>query len=113
MEIKEMSLEDSQLVVSSLLKQLRETQTIMDEKARKAKHLMEDLERAQDDERSTRQALRKILTPLVEERAALYLIHEDDVVRRLAKEILNSNDGMIGEAMEMKKATAGSYRMGR
>lgn len=94
MEIKEMSLEDSQLVVQSLLNQLRETQAIMDSKAKLAKHLAEDLERAEDDERLTRQALRKILKPLVEERAALYLIHEDDVVRRMAKEILNDSDDM-------------------
>ena len=112
MQIKEMSPEDSQLVIQSLLKQLRETQTIMDEKSRKAKYLAEDLERAQDDEHMTRKALRKILVPLVEERAALYLIHEDDVIRRLAKEILNNSDTV--ELLEKAYEAKTTYpRMGR
>jgi len=92
MKIKEMSLEDSQLVVQALVVQLQEAKEIVDNKSRQVKHLSEDLDRAQRDEEATLEALKKILKPLVEERAALYLIHEDEVVRRIAKDILTSND---------------------
>jgi hypothetical protein len=91
MKVKEMSLEDSQLVVQSLLLQLREAQSVAENKTKQVRNLTEDLDKAHHDEALTQNALKKILQPLVEERAALYLIHEDEVVRRLAKEILNAD----------------------
>ena len=113
MKIKEMSLEDSQLIVQALVQQLQEAQEIVDNKSRQVKHLSEDLDRAQRDEESTHEALKKILKPLVEERAALYLIHEDEVVRRIAKDILNSIDNSYPYAGELKKAYYPSSSRGR
>lgn len=107
-----MTPEDQKLVIDSLLKQMRELQGVLDVKTKQARDLSYELDKARYEERNTEYALRDVLTPLVEERAALYLIHEDEVVRRIAKDILVNNGGSEGMDYPQEKMASPSYSKG-
>jgi hypothetical protein len=84
--------ENQQALLNSLLQQLRESQEFLDNKTREVRDLNYEVEKARSEESTTLRALQLILKPLVEEQAALYLTHENHIVRRVSKEILAYND---------------------